>query len=227
VQPVARILDKTELVDRSHVETPAAVGAEQRWAVTRQHFATGMDTVVLVTNSAAEADKAFQSGHENNGIKDNRTGESVAFVEWTNDGSTPVHRYVGKEFKAALEAEKSGKGQKPLRTPSEISLALDTVRIRTENEAVRETRQADTSTQTYEKPFDGGGSDHAYRTQSEAGAARRAENAVELDPKRPMPADINQSPQVERLAQDQTELLKEKREIEKIETLKEVHRQKQ
>ena len=117
--------------------------------------------------------------------------------------------------------------EKPLRTEAEISLALDTVRVRTENEAVRETRQADTSTQTNEKPFDGGGSDHAYRTQSEAGAARRAENAVELDPNQPMPTDINQSPQVERLAQDQAELLKEKREIEKVETQKKVHRQKQ
>jgi hypothetical protein len=145
-------------------------------------------------------------------------------VEWSNDGSTPVHRYVGKEFKAALEAEKSGEGQKPLRTEGEISLALDTVRARTENEAIREIRQAHTSTKTNEKPFDGGGSDHAYRTQSEAGAARRAENAVELDPKRAMPTDMNQSPQVERLAQDQSELLKEKREIEKAETQKKVHR---
>ena len=49
--------------------------------------------------------------------------------------------------------------EKPLRTEAEISLALDTIRVRTENEAVRETRQADTSTQTNEKPFDGGGSD--------------------------------------------------------------------
>jgi hypothetical protein len=227
VQPVARTLDKTELVDLSHVETPVAAGAEQRWAVTRQDFATRTDTVVLVTNSAAEADKAFQSRHENNGIKDNRTGESVAFVEWTNDGSTPVHRYVGEAFKAALDAEKSGEGQKRLRSTSEISFALDTVRVRTENEAIRETRQADTSTQTNEKPFDGGGTDHIYRTQSEAATARRAENAVEVDPKRPMPTDINQSPQVERRAQDQAELLKEKREIEKVETQKKVRRQKQ
>jgi hypothetical protein len=42
-----------------------------------------------------------------------------------------------------------------------------------------------------------------------------------------MPTDINQSPQVERLAQDQSELLKEKREIEKAETQKKVHRQRQ
>ena len=118
--------------------------------------------------------------------------------------------------------------EKPLRTEAEISLALDTIRVRTENEAVRETRQADTSTQTNEKPFDGGGSDdHAYRTQSEAGAARRAENAVELDPTRPMPADVNQSLEVERLARDQAELLKGKREIEKVESQKKVHRQKQ
>ena len=80
--------------------------------------------------------RAFQSGYENNGIKDNRTGEFVAFVDWTNDGSTPVHRYVATAFNAALEAEKSGEGQKPLRTTSEISLARDTVRVRTENESV-------------------------------------------------------------------------------------------
>jgi hypothetical protein len=114
-----------------------------------------------------------------------------------------------------------------LRTTSEISLALETVREETESEAARETRQANESTRTNEKPFDGGGSDHAYRTVAEAGAARRAERAVELDPKQPMPADINQSPQVERLQQDQAELLKEKRETEKAETQKKVHRQRQ
>lgn len=43
-----------------------------------------------------------------------------------------------------------------------------------------------------------------------------------------MPTDINQSPQVERLVQEQAELLKQKQqEIEKAQTQKNVHRQKQ
>ena len=102
------------------------------------------------------------------------------------------------------------------------------MRTKTENEAHRETRQAAESSRTNEKPIDGGGSDHAYRTQAEAGAAQRAQNAVEMDPKRPMPTDINQSPQVERLAQEQAELLKQKQqETEKAQTQKNVQRQKQ
>jgi hypothetical protein len=110
---------------------------------------------------------------------------------------------------------------------AEINVALDIVRTKTEAEAVRETHEADISTRTGEKPFDGGGDDHAYRTEAEASAARRAEKAVELDPNQPIPTDINQSPQVERLAQDQAELLKESRENEKGETQKKVHRQRQ
>ncbi|TDQ15330.1 LPD7 domain-containing protein [Phyllobacterium brassicacearum] len=113
------------------------------------------------------------------------------------------------------------------RSSAETTIALETVRTKSENEASRETRQAAESSRTNEKPIDGGGSDHAYRTQAEAGAARRAQNAVEMDPKRPMPTDINQSPQVERLAQEQAELLKQKQETEKAQTQKNVKRQKQ
>lgn len=98
-------------------------------------------------------------------------------------------------------------GQK---SDAEISLALQTVRERTEAEAAREVRQADRSEKTGERAFDGGGEDHAFRTRSEASAAVRAERSVEQNQNRPMAADINQSPEIERQRQTQQQLLAEK-----------------
>ncbi len=96
------------------------------------------------------------------------------------------------------------------RTDAEIAIALDTVKENTRTEAVRETRQAERSEHTNERPFDGGGDDHAYRTKAESAAARRAERSVEQNPATPIPTDINQSPEIERQRQVQDELLSEK-----------------
>ncbi|NTJ68683.1 hypothetical protein G6M50_31065 [Agrobacterium rhizogenes] len=57
----------------------------------------------------------------------------------------------------------------------------------------REIRQADRSTATHGRPFDGDGDDHAYRTQSEAASAVRAERSIEQSPSKPVPTDFNQS----------------------------------
>ncbi|MFK0333893.1 LPD7 domain-containing protein [Rhizobium sp. NPDC090275] len=96
------------------------------------------------------------------------------------------------------------------RTDAEIAIALDTVKENTRAEAVRETRQAQRSERTNERPFDGGGEDHAFRTKAESAAARRAERSVEQNPATPIPTDINQSPEIERQRQVQDELLSEK-----------------
>lgn len=96
------------------------------------------------------------------------------------------------------------------RSDAEIVLALETVKENTRTEAIRETRQAQRSERTNERPFDGGGEDHAYRTKAESAAARRAERTVEQNPATPIPTDINQSPEIERQRQVQDELLSEK-----------------
>jgi hypothetical protein len=96
------------------------------------------------------------------------------------------------------------------RTDAEIAIALVTVKESTRAEAVRETRQAERSERTNERPFDGGGEDHAYRTKAESAAARRAERSVEQNPATPMPIDVNQSPEIERQGQVHDELLSEK-----------------
>ncbi|MGO4450421.1 LPD7 domain-containing protein [Phyllobacterium sp. TAF24] len=124
-------------------------------------------------------------------------------------------------------ANEKAEQAKPVRTEGEISIALDTVRVKVENEAARETRQAHTSSATQETPYEGGGSDHAYRTQAEAGAATRASNAVEQDPKRQMPVDVNQSPQVEKLAHEQLELLQQKQAAERAQSENSKPKQKQ
>lgn len=96
------------------------------------------------------------------------------------------------------------------KTNAEIELALQAVRERTDAEARREVRQAERSMATNERPIDGGGEDHAYRTQAEAHAAGRAERAIDQNPSKPIPADVNQSPEIERQRQAQLELLAEK-----------------
>lgn len=106
------------------------------------------------------------------------------------------------------------------RTDAEIAIALDTVKENTRTEAIRETRQAERSERTSERPFDGGGEDHAYRTQAESAAARRAERSVEQNPATPIPTDINQSPEIERQRQVQDELLSEKEANKQAKTTK-------
>jgi hypothetical protein len=106
------------------------------------------------------------------------------------------------------------------RTDAEIAIALDTVKENTRTEAVRETRQAERSERTNERPFEGGGDDHAYRTKAESAAARRAERSVEQNPATPIPTDINQSPEIERQRQVQDELLSEKEANTQVKTNK-------
>ncbi|AYG70043.1 hypothetical protein CCGE531_28720 (plasmid) [Rhizobium sp. CCGE531] len=112
------------------------------------------------------------------------------------------------------------------RSDAEIAVNLQVVRERTEAEAQREIRQADQSTVTHERPFDGGGSDHAYRTQSEAASAVRAERSIEQNPSKPIPADISQSPEIERQRQAQHELLNEKQANRETEAKKDRERNK-
>lgn len=95
-------------------------------------------------------------------------------------------------------------------TDAEIAIALETVKEKTSAEAARETKQARRSEKTKELPFEGGGEDHAYRTKAESSAARRAEKSVEQNPEKPIPADINQSPEIEQQRQIQENLLAER-----------------
>ena len=116
---------------------------------------------------------------------------------------------AGEESRLGL-AESSrvqGTGQK---TDVEIAIALQTIRERTDVEAEREVRQAERTAATNERPIDGGGDDHAYRTQAEANAAARAEQAIDQNPSTPIPTDVTQSPEIERQRQAQQELLAEK-----------------
>lgn len=122
-----------------------------------------------------------------------------------------------------VEGSSAAPGQK---TDAEIAIGLEAVRERTQAEARREATQAQTSTKTNERPFEGGGSDHAYRTQFEASAAKSAERAVAQNRNRQMPADINQSPEIERQRQTQQQLLGEKEQNRQAEAQKAVERHK-
>ena len=111
--------------------------------------------------------------------------------------------------------------QPPLRkTEAEIEIGLAGVRERTETEARREVRQAATSSATNERPFDGGGEDHAYRTKAEASAAVRAERSVEQSVDKPLAPDINQSTEIARERYAQEKLLAERQanKDEKVQT---------
>jgi hypothetical protein len=113
------------------------------------------------------------------------------------------------------------------RSNAEIAIALETVRERTDAEAQREVRQAERSAATNERPVDGGGEDHAYRTQAEASAAVRAERSADQNPSKPIPADVNQSPEIERQHLIQQELLAEKQENRQVEAQKQSQKSRQ
>lgn len=112
------------------------------------------------------------------------------------------------------------------KTEAEIEIGLATVRERTETEASREVRQAARSSATNERPFDGGGEDHAYRTSSEAAAAVRAERSVEQSVDRPLAADINQSQEIAQQRHAQEELLAKRQANKDVEVQKHAERQK-
>lgn len=117
--------------------------------------------------------------------------------------------------------------QPPLRkTEAEIEIGLARVRERTETEARREVRQAATSSATNERPFDGGGEDHAYRTKAEASAAVRAERSVEQSVDKPLAPDINQSTEIARERHTQEKLLAERQANKDEKVLKQRTRQK-
>ncbi|NTH68476.1 relaxase/mobilization nuclease domain-containing protein [Agrobacterium rhizogenes] len=113
------------------------------------------------------------------------------------------------------------------RSDAEIAIALETVRDRTDAEAQREVRQAERSAATNERQIDGGGEDHAYRTQAEANAAVRAERSVDQNPSKPIPVDVNQSPEIERQRQIQQELLAESKANRQVEAQKQSRKPRQ
>lgn len=112
------------------------------------------------------------------------------------------------------------------KTEAEIEIGLAVVRERTETEARREVRQAATSAATNERPFDGGGEDHAYRTKSEASAAVRVERSVELSADTPIAVDLNQSPEIARERYAQEKLLAERQANKDEKVQKQAERQK-
>ena len=112
------------------------------------------------------------------------------------------------------------------KTEAEIEIGLAVVRERTETEARREVRQAATSAATNERPFDGGGEDHAYRTKSEASAAARVERSVELSADIPIAVDLNQSPEIARERYAQEKLLAERQANKDEKVQKQAERQK-
>jgi hypothetical protein len=139
-------------------------------------------------------------------------GEDIT-VRYT--GSEPVVIHGEIKNRHNWQIERSGPSEKVTdnmagRSDAEIAIALETVRERTDAEAQREVRQAERSRATNERPIDGGGEDHAYRTQAAANAAVRAERAVDQNPSKPIPADVNQSPEIERQRQIQQELMAER-----------------
>ncbi|OCJ22159.1 LPD7 domain-containing protein [Rhizobium rhizogenes] len=113
------------------------------------------------------------------------------------------------------------------RSDAEIAIALETVRDRTDAEAQREVRQAERSAATNERQIDGGGEDHAYRTQAEANAAVHAERSVDQNPSKPIPVDVNQSPEIERQRQIQQELLAETQANRQVEMQKQLQKPRQ
>lgn len=121
-----------------------------------------------------------------------------------------------------LERAKQQEGQaassRPLKTDAELQLEINSLREKTENEAVRETRQAEVATATHEAPGDPG-----YRSESQAASARSAERAVEASPAGQIPTTPSTSPEIQRLAEEQRLV---NRDIEQAEAAKQGEREK-
>jgi len=102
------------------------------------------------------------------------------------------------------------------RTDAETEIALETVKQKTRALAKRESKEAERSVQSVERPFDGGGDDYAYRTKAEASAAQRAAKSLNDHPQRTLPFDPAQSPEIEHQRQSHEAILDEKKAKEQI-----------
>jgi hypothetical protein len=99
----------------------------------------------------------------------------------------------------------------PVRTDAERDAALARIQRRTDEEAHRETRQANETSALHEKPGDPG-----YRTQGEAASARAADQTVETNRKADIPVTLETSPEIHRLANEQARVKAESRDAEQL-----------
>ena len=122
---------------------------------------------------------------------------------------------AGQRQKRAIPEEMK-KLEPGRRTDAETEIALETVKQKTKALAKRENKEAERSARSGERPFDGGGDDHAYRTKAEASAAQRAAKSLNDHPQRKLPFDPAQSPEIEHQRQTHEAILDEKKAKEQI-----------
>jgi hypothetical protein len=220
--------DKIKPADRERASTLAAMrAAAEKWGAINVN-GTARDKAIAVELAAEHGFKitnpelleqlaaAREKVEERRRREEARERKVAGFTDGSQSHSDPDRQ----------QASPAAGNPSMARSDAEIAVNLEVVRKQTEAEAQREIRQADRSTATHERPFDGGGDDHAYRTQSEAASAVRAERSIEQNPSKPIPADINQSPEIERQRQSQQELLKESQANRETEVRKDRERHK-
>ena len=91
-------------------------------------------------------------------------------------------------------------------TPAERRIELDSIRHRVQEEAHRETREADRATAAHETNAASGSEAIPYRSQEEARVAREAERMVENSSSRAIPCDPDQSEALQTLRHEQERL---------------------
>ena len=97
----------------------------------------------------------------------------------------------------------------PVRTETERNAELAQIQRRTDEEAHRETRQANMTSALHEAPGDPG-----YRSQGEAASARAADHAVETNRKQDIPVTLDTSPEIHRLADEQARVKAEQQQAD-------------
>ena len=110
----------------------------------------------------------------------------------------------------------SERAQGPMSTPAERDMRLQDIKGRVDREADRETEQVERAkgarqtspAQTNEQP--------PYRSQGEAASAREADRAMEDNIRREMPADPRQSEQMQNFREQQSRVLKQEEEQQRI-----------
>jgi hypothetical protein len=120
----------------------------------------------------------------------------------TKEKDTPV------EPVAPASAYRQSPDQPALNTtPAERAIELNSIRIRVDSEAERETRQAAHAKEAHETNAATGSEGTPYRAPEEARAAREAERAVDNSPAREIPADPAQSEAIQALRFEQRRVL--------------------
>lgn len=200
--------------NEAYKETAARLAAEHGYNITNPE----MQDRIRELRSEIEAQRAT--------IAEGKVHAKAPENAQRSDGVDAQRRYTVAEL--AQRAAREGLPEAVLNTtPAERGVELESIRERVDAEAKRETVQVDRAISAREANAASSSEAVPSRSQEEARSAREAERAVDNSTSRPIPADPNQSEQIQSLRHEQAKVLKQadrdaqrKIDIENVERLR-------